>query len=195
MKKTFRTIFIIILLLGAGFFYVVKNPDAPLSQKIFTILGISTRPQGEITDTTLANPASIYCLDNGGDFEVVDTTGGQVGMCTLKDGTICEERSYMRGECGTDTNPGDGQTACTMEAKLCPDGSAVGRSGPNCEFAACPNEEPTVCTMEYAPVCASVAIQCITTPCDPIEQTFSNRCVMNQNKLATFLHDGECTGR
>ena len=29
-------------------------------------------------------------------------------------------------------------TACTQEAKLCPDGSAVGRTGPNCEFAACP---------------------------------------------------------
>ena len=28
--------------------------------------------------------------------------------------------------------------ACTMEAKICPDGSAVGRSGPKCEFAACP---------------------------------------------------------
>ncbi len=28
--------------------------------------------------------------------------------------------------------------ACTMEAKLCPDGSSVGRTGPNCEFAACP---------------------------------------------------------
>lgn len=28
--------------------------------------------------------------------------------------------------------------ACTMEAKLCPDGSAVGRTGPNCEFAKCP---------------------------------------------------------
>jgi hypothetical protein len=28
--------------------------------------------------------------------------------------------------------------ACTMEAKICPDGSAVGRSGPNCEFAQCP---------------------------------------------------------
>lgn len=27
---------------------------------------------------------------------------------------------------------------CTMEAKLCPDGSAVGRSGPKCEFAPCP---------------------------------------------------------
>jgi len=28
--------------------------------------------------------------------------------------------------------------ACTMEAKLCPDGSAVGRSGSHCEFAPCP---------------------------------------------------------
>lgn len=30
--------------------------------------------------------------------------------------------------------------ACTMEAKLCSDGSAVGRTGPNCEFAKCPGE-------------------------------------------------------
>ncbi len=29
--------------------------------------------------------------------------------------------------------------ACTQEAKLCPDGSAVGRTGPNCEFAECPD--------------------------------------------------------
>ncbi|MFA5129363.1 MAG: TspO/MBR family protein [Patescibacteria group bacterium] len=27
--------------------------------------------------------------------------------------------------------------ACTMEAMLCPDGSYVGRTGPNCEFAPC----------------------------------------------------------
>jgi heat shock protein HslJ len=32
--------------------------------------------------------------------------------------------------------------ACTMEAKICPDGSAVGRTGPNCEFAPCPGEVP-----------------------------------------------------
>lgn len=34
-------------------------------------------------------------------------------------------------------------TACTMEARVCPDGSAVGRSGPDCSFAACafPNIE------------------------------------------------------
>jgi hypothetical protein len=30
------------------------------------------------------------------------------------------------------------QKACTLEAKICPDGSSVGRTGPNCEFAPCP---------------------------------------------------------
>lgn len=27
---------------------------------------------------------------------------------------------------------------CTMDAKICPDGSAVGRIGPDCEFTPCP---------------------------------------------------------
>jgi hypothetical protein len=35
--------------------------------------------------------------------------------------------------------PKDG--ICTMEAKLCPDGSYVGRKGPNCEFTKCPGEK------------------------------------------------------
>lgn len=39
------------------------------------------------------------------------------------------------------TKPETNQVACTMEAKICPDGSSVSRGGPNCEFAACPNEE------------------------------------------------------
>ena len=40
------------------------------------------------------------------------------------------------------TNP----AGCTMEAKICPDGSSVGRIGPNCEFAPCPavKKKPTV---------------------------------------------------
>ena len=31
------------------------------------------------------------------------------------------------------------EVGCTMEAKLCPDGSVVGRGGPQCEFALCPD--------------------------------------------------------
>lgn len=38
---------------------------------------------------------------------------------------------------------GTGNTACTLEAKVCPDGSSVGRTGPVCAFAPClpPNVE------------------------------------------------------
>lgn len=37
--------------------------------------------------------------------------------------------------------PCEDAIACTADAKICDDGSAVGRTGPNCEFAPCPGEE------------------------------------------------------
>jgi len=60
----------------------------------------------------------------------------------------------------------------------------------------CTFDKPTsLCTQEYAPVCASVQVECIKAPCNPVEQTFSNLCMMNANKLTTFLHDGECAAK
>jgi len=42
------------------------------------------------------------------------------------------------------------RTACTQEAKLCPDGkTSVGRTGPNCEFAACPSGSDRVDTSNW----------------------------------------------
>ena len=34
--------------------------------------------------------------------------------------------------------PSPTQTVCTLEAKICPDGTTVGRTGPSCEFSPCP---------------------------------------------------------
>ncbi len=50
---------------------------------------------------------------------------------------------------------------------------------------------PVSCTKEYKPVCGSKPIVCITTPCNPIEQTYSNRCLMLADG-ATFLYEGQC---
>lgn len=45
--------------------------------------------------------------------------------------------------------PGDEeQIACTMDALLCPDGSSVGRTGPDCHFSACPAMEHVDGTLE-----------------------------------------------
>ncbi len=48
------------------------------------------------------------------------------------------------------TGTGNG-VACTDEAKICPDGSAVGRTGPNCSFATCPppNAELTTASTTF----------------------------------------------
>lgn len=43
--------------------------------------------------------------------------------------------SFFASQKHSDTIP---PVACTMEAKLCPDGSSVGRTGPDCAFALCP---------------------------------------------------------
>ena len=40
------------------------------------------------------------------------------------------------------SSPAPQGKACTLDAKLCDDGSSVGRTGPNCEFAPCPSTKP-----------------------------------------------------
>jgi len=50
---------------------------------------------------------------------------------------------------------------------------------------------PIACTKEYMPVCGAKPIVCITTPCNPIPTTYSNKCMMNADN-ATLLYAGEC---
>jgi hypothetical protein len=103
-----------------------------------------------------------------------------------------------------DTN-NDEFVACTMDAKLCPDGSYVGRTGPNCEFAACPNQTDTAtftCSSEqrqaeacieiYAPVCASKQVECVTTPCNPVPETYPNSCFACSDERVNSYTEGAC---
>jgi len=51
------------------------------------------------------------------------------------------------------------------------------------------NTDNQICTMDYRPVCAQVEVQCVTTPCNPIDETFSNACSAWDNKI---IYTGEC---
>ncbi|MFH1546239.1 MAG: hypothetical protein ABIE14_02595 [Patescibacteria group bacterium] len=70
-----------------------------------------------------------------------------ISTCTCATcGSIC--RPCGNGICDDNENrcncPEDcktGAVVCTEDAKVCPDGSTVGRVGPDCEFATCSNEE------------------------------------------------------
>ena len=111
-------------------------------------------------------------------------------------------------------NPGQnnpGPTACTADAKICPDGSAVGRTGPNCEFAQCPGQSngggnnqtaltychqsqrnADACIEIYQPVCGRVQVECITTPCNPVLETYPNSCHACSNSRVIGYTEGQC---
>ena len=53
----------------------------------------------EPSDTTgvgLANPASEFCVEQGGEVEIVDGDDGEAGVCVLPDGTRVDEWEYFR---------------------------------------------------------------------------------------------------
>jgi uncharacterized protein len=48
----------------------------------------------------VANPASVYCEEQGGSVEIrTDEAGAQQGICVFDDGSECDEWALYRGEC------------------------------------------------------------------------------------------------
>lgn len=50
----------------------------------------------EEATATMANPASTYCIEQGGEVEIRQEESGAVGYCHLPDGTVIEEWEYFR---------------------------------------------------------------------------------------------------
>ena len=49
--------------------------------------------------TTVANPASVFCVESGGSLSMNTTADGTTGTCTFPSGEQCEEWALFRGEC------------------------------------------------------------------------------------------------
>tara|TARA_B100000959_G_C14990559_1_gene627693 strand:+ start:4567 stop:4830 length:264 start_codon:yes stop_codon:yes gene_type:complete len=67
---------------------------------VILAVGCSSKPQR----IGMPNPASVFCIENGGDLEIrPGNDGGEVGYCVFEDGSECGEWAFFRGEC----RPGD----------------------------------------------------------------------------------------
>jgi len=65
--------------------------------------GSATQPATPSTGATMANPASVFCVKNGGKVEIrTDNTNShsQYGVCVFSDGHECEEWAFFRQTCG-----------------------------------------------------------------------------------------------
>lgn len=65
-----------------------------------SVLGAACEPDSS-DNAGLANPASVYCEEQGYELEIVtDEDGNQSGICIFPDGSSCDEWAFFRGECG-----------------------------------------------------------------------------------------------
>lgn len=48
---------------------------------------------------SMPNPASVYCLDHGGQLKMINESAGVTGICVFPDKSYCEQWSYTRGVC------------------------------------------------------------------------------------------------
>lgn len=88
----------------------------------------------------IANPASTYCVENGGILDIRETDEGQIGICVFESGIECEEWAFFREEClntisEENNNENLEKIYCTPESK-----------------------DYDICTLEYMPVCADDGI-------------------------------------
>jgi hypothetical protein len=77
-------------------------------------------------------------LTDDGLYTLLANVSVRLGIDLTQKGTLTEimQALVRKSEATVPLYPDP--VACTMDAKICPDGSAVGRQGPSCEFAPCP---------------------------------------------------------
>ena len=109
MKKGFKItlgiILILLIILVVGY---LINPDF-LNKKQLPSENLPDQNNSE-----LANPASVYCEENGGNLSIRSTESGEYGVCVFSDGSECEEWMFYNQECSKgEYIPNKGM--CTME--------------------------------------------------------------------------------
>ena len=162
-----------------------------------------------VTEKTLACPADALVCPDG---SAVGRIGPDCTFAACPDNPSEPDISNLPVPAPSPQQPNlplpipDKPVACTMDAKQCPDGSYVGRVAPDCTFAACPApvekpltvacsrevKEGVACLDVYQPVCGLVEVQCVTTSCNPVPQTFGNGCYACRESNVISYTEGEC---
>ena len=82
----------------------MKNNKLLIVVIVIVFCALTACKSAELVPTSepqIANPASVYCEQNGNTLEIQTAAdGSQSGVCIFPDGSTCDEWAYFRGECG-----------------------------------------------------------------------------------------------
>lgn len=113
----------------------------------------------------IANPASVYCIENGGKLEIrEDGNKNQYGICIFPDGKECEEWKYLGGECDFSES-----FTCSVDLECIPATCCHANSCVNKENA--PDCSAISCTMSCNPGtldCGQGDCKCLNNQCQPV---------------------------
>lgn len=161
-------------------------------------------PTGDGTTCAWEDPNTSVSSEGGETVKTVYQVGDKFKALDGCNDCTCTDEGITCTEIACDPNsmdpgnPGASQ-GCSEEAKVCPDGSTVVRSGPSCEFAPCPSnsslgpscDNDSFTCSNSAEECyyfsASKELRCASNPCsvcaDPskcsIQETFPPRVDCN----------------
>jgi len=93
----------------------------------------------------MSNPASDYCLKQGGELEIrSDAQGNQTGWCLFSNGQECEEWAFFRNECSREDQfcGSSSLASCHIDAECIPSGC----SGQICQAK---SEEAIITDCQY----------------------------------------------
>lgn len=91
-NKTVYLIVVAVILIFSGAVFLFFLNRAPSVR--------SPMPPSPTQSATLANPASVYCLEQGGKSQIITAgDGSQSGDCVFSDGSKCDEWAFFRHEC------------------------------------------------------------------------------------------------
>ncbi|MBI5305912.1 MAG: DUF333 domain-containing protein [Chloroflexi bacterium] len=79
------------------------TPAAPATVNVVNLQ--TPVPPTQAPSASMANPASVYCVQQGGKSEIRKDAKGEVGYCVFPDKSECEEWAFQRGECKPGAKP------------------------------------------------------------------------------------------
>ena len=119
MKSAYVGVLILGLCLAAGVIIAgCTQTSSPAPVQTATPVATAAPQASPAATANMPNPASVNCVENlNGTLQIMNGPNGQYGMCTLPNGTTCEEWALFRGE-GCQPGVSANETPATAPANV-----------------------------------------------------------------------------